>query len=126
MPLLSATNLKFRYAASGPWTINDVSLSIDAGTSVGIVGESGSGKSTIIRLLSGLLIHQEGVVNVDGKNLSEWSKEEPRALRRFGQLVFQSPRRSFDPRMRLGRALSEPIRALEKRTPDADELALWM
>lgn len=126
MPLLSASNLKFRYAASGPWTINNVSLSINAGTSVGIVGESGSGKSTIIRLLSGLLTPQEGVVNIDGKNLSEWSKEEPLALRRFGQLVFQSPRRSFDPRMRLGRALSEPIRALEKRTPNSDELALWM
>ena len=126
MPLLSASNVKFRYASSGPWTINDVSLSIDAGTSVGIVGESGSGKSTIIRLLSGLLTPQEGVVSVDGKNLSEWSKESPRELRRFGQLVFQSPRRSFDPRMRLGRALSEPIRALEKRIPDADELGLWM
>ena len=58
MPLLSASNVKFRYASSGPWTINDVSLSIDAGTSVGIVGESGSGKSTIIRLLSGLLTPQ--------------------------------------------------------------------
>ena len=126
MPLVTASNLKFRYAASGPWTINDVSLSIDSGTSVGIVGESGSGKSTIIRLLSGLLTPQEGVVSVDGKNLSEWSKDSPRELRRFGQLVFQSPRRSFDPRMRLGRALSEPIRALEKRIPDADELASWM
>ena len=126
MPLVTASNLKFRYSSSGPWTINDVSLSIDAGTSVGIVGESGSGKSTIIRLLSGLLTPQEGVVSIDGKNLSEWSKDSPRELRRFGQLVFQSPRRSFDPRMRLGRALSEPIRALEKRIPDADELASWM
>jgi len=126
VPLVTASNLKFRYSSSGPWTINDVSLSIDSGASVGIVGESGSGKSTIIRLLSGLLTPQEGVVSANGKNLSQWSKESPRELRRFGQLVFQSPRRSFDPRMRLGRALSEPIRALEKRIPNADELALWM
>lgn len=126
VPLVTASNLNFRYAATGPWTINDVSLSIDSGTSVGIVGESGSGKSTIIRLLSGLLTPQEGEVTVDGKNLGEWSKESPRELRRFGQLVFQSPRRSFDPRMRLGRALSEPIRALEKRVPDTDELGSWM
>ena len=112
MALVSANNLKFRYASSGPWISDDVSLSIEAGTSVGIVGESGSGKSTIIRLLSGLLTAQQGEVSVDGKNLSEWSKNSPRELRRFGQLVFQSPRRSFDPRMRLGRALSEPIRAL--------------
>jgi ABC-type glutathione transport system ATPase component len=90
------------------------------------VGESGSGKSTIIRLLSGLLKAQEGEVIIDGKNLDEWTKEAPRDLRRFGQLVFQSPRRSFDPRMRLGRALSEPIRALEKRKPNAEELGSWM
>ena len=126
MPIISASNLKFRYASSGPWTINDVSLSIESGTSVGIVGESGSGKSTIIRLLSGLLKAQEGEVIIDGKNLDEWTKEAPRDLRRFGQLVFQSPRRSFDPRMRLGRALSEPIRALEKRKPNAEELGSWM
>lgn len=126
MPLVTASNLKFRYSSSGPWIINDVSLSLDSGTSVGIVGESGSGKSTIIRLLSGLLTPQEGVVSIDGKNIIDWSKNSPRELRRFGQLVFQSPRRSFDPRMRLGRALSEPIRALEKRTPDADELASLM
>lgn len=126
MALITASNLNFRYPLSTSWTINDVSLSIEAGTSVGIVGESGSGKSTIIRLLSGLLTAQEGEVTIDGKNLSEWSKESPRELRRFGQLVFQSPRRSFDPRMRLARALSEPIRALEKRVPNSDELGLWM
>lgn len=126
MALITASHLNFRYPSSTSWTINDVSLSIETGTSVGIVGESGSGKSTIIRLLSGLLTAQEGEVTIDGKNVSEWSKESPRELRRFGQLVFQSPRRSFDPRMRLGRALSEPIRALEKRVPDAEELGSWM
>jgi len=126
VPLVTASNLKFRYATSGPWIIDNVSLSIDSGTSVGIVGESGSGKSTIIRILSGLLTAQEGEVTVEGKNLGEWSREAPRELRRFGQLVFQSPSRSFDPRMRLRRALSEPIRALEKRVPDAGELALWI
>lgn len=126
MALITASNLNFRYPLSTSWTINDVSLSIEAGTSVGIVGESGSGKSTIIRLLSGLLTAQEGEVTIDGRNLNEWSKEAPRELRRFGQLVFQSPRRSFDPRMRLARALSEPIRALENRIPNADELGSWM
>ena len=120
MPIISANNLNFRYASSGPWTINDVSLSIESGTSVGIVGESGSGKSTIIRLLSGLLKAQEGEVIIDGKNLDEWTKEAPRDLRRFGQLVFQSPRRSFYPRMSLGRALSEPISELEKRKTNSE------
>jgi len=119
MSLVTAKNLKFRYANSGPWIIDDVSLSIESGASIGI------GKSTIIRILSGLLSAQEGEVVVEGKNLREWSKDSPRELRRFGQLVFQSPTRSFDPRMRLRRALSEPIRALEKRVPKDDELEMW-
>jgi ABC-type glutathione transport system ATPase component len=126
VPLITTSSLQFRYASSGPWVIDDVSLSINSGESVGIVGESGSGKSTIIRILSGLLTAQKGTVTLDGKDLGIWSKQDPRELRRFGQMVFQSPRRSFDPRMRLGRAVSEPIRALERRVPSRDELASWM
>jgi len=124
--LVSASNLRFRYSSSGPWILDDVSLSIDSGQSVGIVGESGSGKSTLVRLLSGLLTAQEGTVIAEEKNFHEWSKLAPHELRRFSQLVFQSPRRSFDPRMRLGRALSEPTRAIEHRRPDRAELESWM
>jgi len=126
LPLVTAKNLRFRYASSGPWTIDDVSLSIDSGASVGIVGESGSGKSTIVRLLSGLLTAQEGTVTADGNDVGKWSKRSPNELRRFGQLVFQSPSRSFDPRMRLRRAVCEPVRALENRVPRRDEVESWM
>lgn len=126
MALVSARDLRFRYASSGPWILDDVSISIESGASIGIVGESGSGKSTIVRLLSGLLSAQEGTVTADGRDVDAWSKQAPRELRRFSQLVFQSPRRSFDPRMRLGRAVSEPTRALEGRLPDRAELESWM
>ena len=126
MSLVTAENLRFRYASSGPWILDDISLSIDAGASVGIVGESGSGKSTVVRLLSGLLRPQEGKITADGRDVGEWAKRNPHELRRFSQLVFQSPRRSFDPRMRLGRAVSEPTRALEKRLPARAELESWM
>lgn len=126
MPLVTAENLRFRYTSQSPWTLYDISLTIEEGQSVGIVGESGSGKSTLIRLLSGLLTPQEGQVVAGGKDFSEWSKLAPRELRRFSQLVFQSPRRSFDPRMRLGRALSEPTRAIEGRRPGREELESWM
>ena len=126
MALVTVENLRFRYTSSSPWTLYDVSLTVEEGQSVGIVGESGSGKSTLIRLLSGLLTPQEGTIIAGGKTFDEWSRLSPRELRRFSQLVFQSPRRSFDTRMRLGRALSEPTRAIERRRPRRDELELWM
>jgi ABC-type dipeptide/oligopeptide/nickel transport system ATPase subunit len=126
MALVTAENVRFRYAPASPWTLLDVSLTVEEGQSVGIVGESGSGKSTLIRLLSGMLTPQEGTIIAGGKTFDEWSRHSSRELHRFSQLVFQSPRRSFDPRMRLGRALSEPTRAIEGRRPRRDELELWM
>jgi ABC-type glutathione transport system ATPase component len=99
-----------------------VSLTVRRGEALGIVGESGSGKSTLIRLFCGLLRRDSGSIVVDGKDVGEWMHAEPRELRRFGQLVFQSPSNSFDPRMRVGRAISEPVRALERRTPSRAEL----
>jgi ABC-type glutathione transport system ATPase component len=86
------------------------------------VGESGSGKSTFIRILSGLLVPASGRIMIDDADLTQWRTDRPRELRRFGQMVFQSPANSFDPRMRLVRAISEPVRALEERVPTAAEL----
>lgn len=122
MSFVTTEGLQFRYAAGGPWILDDITVSIERGASVGIVGESGSGKSTLIRVLNGMLRPKAGRVTVDGHDVSEWSGSDPRAFRRFGQMVFQSPRRSFDPRMRLARSVSEPIRALEQRIPDRSEL----
>ena len=85
MPIISANNLKFRYATSGPWTINDVSLSIESGTSVAIVGESGSGKSVTMMSLIGLLPSppaevREGRVGFDGLDLLQCTPEVRQGL----------------------------------------------
>lgn len=109
-------------AGGAGWTLQDISLTIDLKSTVGIVGESGSGKSTLIRVMCGLLRHQQGNVRFNGKDITEYQDDGANELRRQNQIVFQNPRRSLDPRMTIRRSLTEPIRALQQRTPDDDEL----
>jgi len=130
MSLVEARGVHFRYPSarrSGEsWTIEDVDVAIDRGSSVGIVGESGSGKSTLVRVLCGLLHHETGRVEFDGREIAEWLRSDSRELRRRNQIVFQSPRRSLDPRMTIARSLKEPVRAIERRSPTPDELVAWL
>ncbi|MDH3247788.1 MAG: dipeptide/oligopeptide/nickel ABC transporter ATP-binding protein [Acidimicrobiia bacterium] len=130
MPLVDVRGLHFRYPSGGgrhnPWTLEGLDLSIEHGSSVGIVGESGSGKSTLVRILCGILIHQRGDVEFDGRPLEDWLASRPRELRRRNQIVFQSPRRSLDPRMSIRKSLSQPVRAIERRIPSDDEMTGWL
>ncbi|MXY75876.1 MAG: ATP-binding cassette domain-containing protein [Acidimicrobiia bacterium] len=57
-----------------PWTLEDLDQSIEAGSAGDAVGESGSGQSTLVRVLCGLLIHQEGDVKSDGRELGTGSR----------------------------------------------------
>lgn len=126
--LVEVANINFHYprariiAGKVEWTLHDISLIIQSGSTVGIVGESGSGKSTLIRVMCGLLQHQEGTVKFDGRDITELKGAGANDLRRQNQIVFQNPRRSLDPRMTIRRSLSEPIRALQDRSPDEAEL----
>jgi ABC-type dipeptide/oligopeptide/nickel transport system ATPase subunit len=121
--LIETENLHFSHKINRPWIIDNVSLSVRENESIGIVGESGSGKSTLIRILNGMLPVSQGTVRIGGKDIEERIKEGKRSVQRFGQMVFQSPRGSFDPRMRLARSISEPVRALERRLPSENEVA---
>lgn len=127
-PLVDVEQMYFHYpraritTGGAGWTLQDISLSINLKSTVGIVGESGSGKSTLIRVMCGLLRHQQGHVRFNGKEISEYQGDGANELRRQNQIVFQNPRRSLDPRMTIRRSLTEPIRALQQRTPDDDEL----
>ncbi len=131
MPLLHAHQLQFRYGAAGSTraqsagatpALKGVDLEVEQGAAVGIVGETGSGKSTLIRLLCGLLPATSGSVTYDARPVTEWLHTAPREFRRRNQLIFQSPANSFDPRMTIGRSLMEPIKALQRRNPDPNEL----
>jgi ABC-type glutathione transport system ATPase component len=128
MTLIDVGDMCFHYprakvdADGGGWTLYRISVAVEAGATLGIVGESGSGKSTLIRVMCGLLHHQQGTVRFDGNDISELRGQGSNELRRKNQIVFQNPRRSLDPRMTIRRSLSEPVRALQGRKPTDDEL----
>jgi oligopeptide/dipeptide ABC transporter ATP-binding protein len=89
----------------------DLSLTIEAGRTVGLVGESGSGKSTVGRLIAQLLRLDHGTVRLDGVDLGALSRGELRAARRDIQVVFQDPFSSLDPSWVVGNIVTEGLRA---------------
>lgn len=92
--------------------LDDVSFTVSAGRSVGIVGESGAGKSTILNLLMGLDSPTSGEVLWQGSPLPIRGRDRRRQFRQDVQMVFQDPRSSLDPRMRIGSVVAEPLRSL--------------
>jgi ABC-type oligopeptide transport system ATPase subunit len=89
--------------------VDDVSLDIQAGETLGLVGESGSGKSTLGRLALRLIEPTSGNVRFDGHDLLRAGHSELRRLRRHMQIIFQDPFSSLDPRMRVEDLVAEPL-----------------
>jgi ABC-type glutathione transport system ATPase component len=89
--------------------VDDVSLDIDAGETLGLVGESGSGKSTLGRLALRLIEPTSGQVRFDGRDLLQATRGEMRRMRRDMQIIFQDPFGSLDPRMRVEDVIAEPL-----------------
>jgi len=96
--------------------VDDVSLDIHAGETLGLVGESGSGKSTLGRLVLRLIEPSAGSVRFEGRDLVSASHKEMRRLRRNMQIIFQDPFGSLDPRMNVEDIISEPLIIHEKST----------
>ena len=93
--------------------VNDVSLSIRAGETLGLVGESGSGKTTVGRCVVGLETPTAGEVVFAGESLRALKAADMRRLRAKLQFVRQDPFDSFNPRWTIGRSLAEPYRIHE-------------
>jgi oligopeptide/dipeptide ABC transporter ATP-binding protein len=91
--------------------VDDVSFAVQRGETLGIVGESGSGKSTLARLLLNLIEPNAGSVRFKGVDLFSMTKSKESTFRREMQMVFQDPYASLNPRIKIGEAIAEPIRA---------------
>jgi ABC-type glutathione transport system ATPase component len=89
--------------------VDDVSLDIHSGETLGLVGESGSGKSTLGRLVLRLIEPTSGTIRFDGRDLLSASHGDLRRLRRHMQIIFQDPFSSLDPRMRVEDLIAEPL-----------------
>jgi peptide/nickel transport system ATP-binding protein len=89
--------------------VDDVSLTIETGETLGLVGESGSGKSTLGRMLVRLLDVDSGAIRFSGQEITRARGSALRQLRRDMQIIFQDPFGSLDPRMTVEQIVSEPL-----------------
>jgi ABC-type glutathione transport system ATPase component len=89
--------------------VDDVSLDVSAGETLGLVGESGSGKTSLGRLVLRLIEPDSGSIRFQGVDLLKARGGELRRLRRDMQIIFQDPFGSLDPRFRVEDILEEPL-----------------
>jgi oligopeptide/dipeptide ABC transporter ATP-binding protein len=90
--------------------VNDVSLSVPRGQTVGLVGESGCGKTTLVRAILRLETAAAGRIVLDGEDITSLSNRQMRRRRPKIQVVFQDPYSSLDPRMSVHDIVAEPLR----------------
>ena len=111
-PLLQVDHLKkyFKSAKGTVHAVDDVSLTIEKGKTLGVVGESGCGKSTLGRTIIRLQEPTEGTVLFEGKNISALNQKELWKQRREMQMIFQDPFSSLNPRMTISQTIEEPLK----------------
>ncbi|MFD6338282.1 ABC transporter ATP-binding protein [Streptomyces sp. NPDC060131] len=113
--MLELRSITAGYERRAP-VVRNASLTLAPGASLGLLGPSGCGKSTLARVAALLHRPDAGTVTVDGQRVADWRHRAPRAQRTAIGVVFQQPRLSADPRLRLSELIAEPLRATGRRT----------
>lgn len=111
MALVEVKNLKkYFYGPKGAvHAVDDVTMNIDAGETMGVVGESGCGKSTLGRTIIHLQKSTGGSVHFNGKDITNPTPQELKKLRSDVQIIFQDPYSSLNPRMTVEDTIKEPL-----------------
>ena len=109
--LLEVQNLTkyFSTPAGQLHAVDGVSFAIEKGKTLGIVGESGCGKSTTGRAILKLIQPTSGNIIFDGRDITDYNRNQMRPLRREMQMIFQDPFSSLDPRQSIFKLISEPL-----------------
>ncbi|WP_432129463.1 ABC transporter ATP-binding protein [Streptomyces sp. bgisy082] len=115
--LLEAVGLRreFGRGKRAVTAVDDVSLTVRAGETLGVVGESGSGKTTLGRMLVRLLDPTGGRLRYRGTEIGALSERDLRPYRRELQMVFQDPVASLNPRRSVGESIADPLRVAGER-----------
>jgi ABC-type glutathione transport system ATPase component len=109
-PLLAAEAVSLHYKGLTRAALDDVSVQVQPGRTLGVVGESGSGKSSLARVLLGLERLSGGCVRYRGRDIEHFGRRERMEFRRKVQMVFQDPFNSLNPRKTIGATLAEVLR----------------
>ncbi|MBT2515907.1 ABC transporter ATP-binding protein [Streptomyces sp. ISL-90] len=125
-PLLELDHVTKAFeVAGGRFTaVDDVSLSVHRGETLGLVGESGSGKTTVARLALALTKPDSGDVVLDGIEWSRLREAERRPMRQRIGAIYQDALSSFDPRWNVGRILADAMSSVERGAPAPGVAAL--
>ncbi len=90
--------------------VDHISFSQEQGECLAIIGESGSGKSTTVNMITRLIDATEGTILLDGEDITNLKGKKCRDIYTKMQMVFQSPKESFDARRTLGDGIGESLR----------------
>lgn len=125
-PLLKIVNLKkyFKTPRGMLHAVDDISLEIAKGETLGIVGESGCGKSTLGRAVLRLHEPTEGQVFFEGRNILDYNKKQMKDLKKEMQIIFQDPFASLNPRMTVSQLIADPM-ILQRKFDKKDKQGLY-
>lgn len=110
--IMSVRHITKKFPASGGRFLtacDDISINIRKQQTVGIVGESGCGKSTLVKTIMNMHAPTSGEIIFHGKDITKLKGEEKRQNCRHIQMLFQDPTAAFDPKMKIGSIICEPL-----------------